>query len=112
MDPAGSAVYPGDDVFGSKIEFYNGLGERIAEDQLSGTILSASVPEPTSNAMLLLGLGGLAVMKLTRKRPSARVSASTPPGISSRRTLAGQDLAELGRPRALGASDRTGAGKI
>ena len=76
--PSGSTVYTGDDVFGSKIEFYNGLGQRIAEFQLSGTILpAAAVPEPATWVMLLAGVGGLAVMRVTRRRPVARLSEST-----------------------------------
>jgi hypothetical protein len=75
--PSGSTVYSGDDLFGSKIEFYNGLGQRIAEDQLSGTILTASVPEPATWVTLLVGLSGLAVMRVIRQRPAARLSAKT-----------------------------------
>ncbi len=76
--PSGSTVYTGDDVFGSKIEFYNGQGQRIAEFQLTGTILpAAAVPEPATWAMLLVGFGALATIRLTRQRPAARLSAST-----------------------------------
>ncbi len=63
--PNGSPVLPGDDVFGSKIELYNGLGQRIAEFQLSGTIVA--VPEPTASMAMLLGCGAIAATRSRRK---------------------------------------------
>jgi hypothetical protein len=73
--PGGSQVYSGNDVFGSKIELYNGGGQRIAEFQLSGTILPAqasAVPEPASWAMLLAGLSGLGARMAARARESRK----------------------------------------
>jgi hypothetical protein len=67
--PAGSQVYPGDDLFGSKIELYNGLGQRIAEFQLSGTILPANVPEPVGS-MVVLAFGGFFIIKRPQRKPA------------------------------------------
>jgi hypothetical protein len=60
--PAGSQVYPGNDLFGSKIELYNGLGQRIAEFQLAGTILPANLPEPVGS-MVVLCIGAILIVK-------------------------------------------------
>jgi hypothetical protein len=64
--PAGSQVYPGDDLFGSKIELYNGEGQRIAEFQLTGTILPENLPEPVGS-MVVLAFGALLIIKRSQR---------------------------------------------
>ena len=64
--PGGSEVYSGDDLFGSKIELYNGGGQRIAEFQLAGSITEVGVPEPVGS-MVLVSIGGLFIAKRPRR---------------------------------------------
>jgi hypothetical protein len=65
--PAGGQAYSGDDLFGSKIELYNGDGQRIAEFQLSGTIVPTNLPEPVG-PMIFLAIGSLFFIRRPQRK--------------------------------------------